>query len=294
MELHETLKNIVDKYGRETLRSARLLNMLADYNVSYEYPSMKFILKIMVEEGIIKTLTDEATATIDVNSCLFDLTEKYGFRSEVSSKVVNSILRALGKTECLVNVEEVKNTPNPKQPNKDSHIVFSGISLGESVADIARHLKTRGFDQKEKKSYDIIMKGEFCGIHDVRLCVLGSPHGLTRAIALHFGEEPSLLKLEYANKLFDLLKRKYGKPSKFFEKFKIIGPGMDLDYYCENILLFSEAEEKFDTLLEIEWKVEGGTIEMKWYGEAFFLSYHDALNNEYIKAHQDEFDISSI
>lgn len=294
MELHETLKNIVNKYGRETLTSARLLNMLADYNVSYEYPSMKFILKVMIDEAIINILVKKTATTIDANSCLFDLTEKYGFRSEVSTKVVNSILWALGKTECLVNVEAIKNTPNPNQPNKDSHIVFSGISLGESVVDIARHLETRGFDKTETKSYNIIMNGEFCGIYDVRLCVLGSPHGLTRAIALHFGEEPSLLKLEYANKLFDLLKRKYGKPSKFFEKFKIIGPGMDLDYYCENILLFSEAEEKFETLIEIEWKVEGGTIEMNWFGESMFLMYQDALNNEYIKNHQDEIDLASL
>lgn len=294
MELNETLKKIVNEYGRETLKSGRLLNLLADYNVSYEYPSMKFILKVMIDEAKIKTLTDDTATTADVNSCLFDLTEKYGFRNEVSSKVVNSILWALGKTECLVNVETGKNTTNPNQSNKDSHIVFSGISLGESVADIARHLEKRGFDKKETKSYDIIMNGEFCGIHDVRLCVLGSPHGLTRAIALHFGEEPALMKFEYANKLYDLLQRKYGKPSKFYEKFKIIGPGMDFDYYCDNILLFSEAEEKFESLIEIEWKVESGTIEMRWFGESMFLTYQDALNNEYIKNHQDEVDISSI
>ncbi len=162
------------------------------------------------------------------------------------------------------------------------------------MADIVRHLKTRGFDQKEKKSYDIIMKGEFCGIHNVRLCVLGSPHGLTRAIALHFEDTPAVVKLDYANKLYDLLNRKYGKPSKFYEKFKILGPGIGFDYYCANRSLFSEAEKDFDTLIEIEWKVEGGTIEMNWYGEAMYLMYQDALNNEYIKAHQDEFDISSI
>lgn len=294
MELRETLKNIVSQFGRELLNSGRLLNILADYNVSFEYPSMKFILKVMIDESIIKILTHEAVTMTDVNSCLFDLTEKYGFRSEVSSIVINSILWALGKPEYLVKDQTSKNTTVPNQLNTDSHIVFSGISLGESASDIAKHLQTRGFDKKKTKSYDIIMRGEFCGISDVGLRIVGSPHGITRSIGLNFGKNLNSTQLEYANKLYDLLYRKYGNPSKFFEKFKLIGSGMDFDYYLKNILLFAEAEKHYDTLLEIEWKVEGGTIEMNWMGDVLFLSYIDALNDEYIQNHQDEIDMASI
>lgn len=294
MELKETLKYVVDEYGRNTLRSGSLLNLLADCNVSYESPSMKFILKTMIDEGVIARLSGTEITQMVVDSCLVDLTEKYGFRSDVSSIVVNSILFALGKTDCIVNDESEINSINTPKLNNDSHIVFSGISLGKSVSDIAKYLATRGFNRKKTNSYDIIMNGEFCGIHNVRLCVLGSPHGLTRGVSLHFGDDPTCMKLGHANKLYDLLKRKYGQPFKFFEKFKIIGVGKDFDYYCKNILLFSEAEEHFDTLIDIEWKVDGGTIEMKWFGETMYLLYNDRINCEYIESHSDEFNISSI
>lgn len=294
MELKETLKHIVDEYGRKALKSGRLLNLLADLNVSYEYPSMKFILKIMLEEGIVVRLSGAEITKMEADLCLGDITEKYGFQRKVSSMVINSILFAVGKNECFVNDEtEIKPINSPKL-NNDSHILFSGISLGESVSDIAKYLTTRGFNKKKTESYDIIMSGVFCGIHNVRLCVLGSPHGLTRGIALHFGADPTSMKLDHANKLYDLLKRKYGEPIKFFEKFKIIGIGKDFDYYCNNILLFSEAVENFDTLIDIEWKVDGGTIEMKWFGEAMYLIYNDRINCEYIENHSNEFNISCI
>ena len=81
------------------------------------------------------------------------------------------------------SVKHYQNLTSPEIP-EDNHIVFSGISLGHSMKEIANHLSNRGFQTVRVKPYQIKMSGTFCDIDDVELFINGSPLGVTKNIYL--------------------------------------------------------------------------------------------------------------
>lgn len=292
MTVKEALKHIVLLNGKEELRSPRLINLLSDYNAFYEYPSMKYILKGMIGTGIMDALTKSSIEKNDVNNSIRDLYEKYGFRKDISVNIINAILFALNREDLYLIEEPIENSaPTLDSNGKKEHIIFSGVSLELSIENIAQHLTKRGFYVKEAKPYQIAMNGTFCSITDVELFINGSPFGLTKSIVLIFGTFIGN-HFDHINMLYNLLCGKYGKPIEYRDDLHCIGKS--LDYFVENIHLFSKAEKNNTEIFFSKWNVAGGHIEIDWRGNSLRLCYEDSYNTKYVEDHQNEFNMSSI
>lgn len=292
MTLNEALKQIALLHGPEELCSRRLHNLLSDYGVFYEVPSMRYVMKTLAEEAVVRDVMDHAEDVLALESVMMKAAYKFGFRNELIVSAVNAVLYAIGKKGFLPELPSAETTEDKAAVGKESqHIAFSGVSLAEDIAEVARALTKRGFYVKSCEPYCVKMEGTFCDISGVRLFVCGSPFNLTKKLYLEICDLNSL-NISHLNKLYPLLIKKYGAPFELEDPLNSIGK--DFDHYAKHCLKYSDAKRDYDTVFIAKWRVEGGEIELQWLGEKLTLTYTDSANTAYCEAHQDDFNLSSI
>lgn len=293
--LKSTIKSLIQKNGIQYIYEHQFINVLSDLQAFVDNPATKFVLKTVIQEGFAKNLQshsqNESDTTIFAERLMEELYTKFGFRKDISIIVLNALLYALGHKELPCKRQCVDNGVFIA-PCEDSHIKFSGISLSHSLEEIENHLLKRGFKTVKASPYQISMMGTFCGINNVALYINGSPLGVTTAIVLRIQNEATCLYISWGKKLYDLLLNKYGKPTRFVDQLLTIQN--DFDYYCKNILRYTEMIDKYNTLYQYEWDVIGGTIELCWVGNVLILQYTDTLNVNAAHLHQQQFDLDCI
>lgn len=295
--LKAIIKSLVENRGTECLENVQTINILSDCQAFADCIPAKFVLKTVIQEGfatkLIKIEAQGIFTKAIAEKIVDDLYSKYGIRRDISTIVINALLYALNLPEIQDEsvVEAAKNLMSSNNP-KDEHIIFSGISLRHSMKEIANHLSNRGFQTVRVKPYQIKMSGTFCDIDDVELFINGSPLGVTKNIYLQVNSSPTSLYVGWSNKLYDLIHSKYGSPYKSIDTLDTIGN--DFDHFTHHILKYSEMVENYLEILDCEWSVKGGTIELNWMGRKIALTYKDSLNTEQAEIHQEKFNADSI
>lgn len=294
--LKSILKSVIGKYGLNFIEDPRFINVLNDYRAFAEEPATKFVLKIFIHEGFVRNIvfhiSQRSYSHALARKILDDLYFVYGFRRDVSIIVVNAFLFALGQQELSFDCALHENKMATSSESQEKHIIFSGISLSHSIDDIAKHLLTRGFKKSKSMPYNISMKGTFCGINGVELYISGSPLGVTRSVSLDFGDYGGCIFIDYSSQLYSLLFNKYGKPDHIYDPLNTVHG--DIEYYIKNTLAYSDMRDNYKEIIKYRWNVEGGEIELRWWGKSLSLTYKDTLNIELAARHQKQFNAESI
>lgn len=295
--LKTIIKSLVENRGTECLEEVQTINILSDCQAFVDCIPAKFVLKIVIQEGfatkLIKIVAQGVYTKAIAEKIIDDLYSKYGMRRDISTIVINALLYALSLPEIQDEsvVETKENLTSPEIP-EDNHIVFSGISLGHSMKEIANHLSNRGFQTVRVKPYQIKMSGTFCDIDDVELFINGSPLGVTKNIYLSVNSIATSLYVGWCNKFYDLIHSKYGNPCIFVDPLDTIGN--DFNHFTRHILKYSDMEEHYKDIINCEWDVKGGIIQLNWIGRNMTLTYKDSANTEQAEIHQEKFNADSI
>lgn len=295
--LKEKIKLLVDERGKDILKEVLAVNILADSLAFTDCFPTKYVLKTVIQEGytsyLCKIISDGAYTQTVAEKIVEDLYSKYGMRRDISTIVINALLYAMNIPEIQdKSMVESSDELTPSNNPEDNHIVFSGISLGHSMKEIANHLSNRGFQTVRVKPYQIKMSGTFCDIDDVELFINGSPLGVTKNIYLQVNSIATSLYIGWSNTLYDLIHFKYGNPRIFIDALDTIGN--DFEHFTHNILKYSDMEEHYQEILNCEWDVAGGTITLNWMGRNMALTYKDSANTEQAEIHQEKFNADSI
>lgn len=112
MTLAEALREIVNQFGTEKLKSQKLINMLNDYQAFGEYPATKLIIRDLREMGYMeKILQQVGTAQFDLTllSCQHGFIDACGYKENLSKYVFDSIAYALDKKSQQQAAPEIDN-----------------------------------------------------------------------------------------------------------------------------------------------------------------------------------------
>ena len=66
MELYYALKKVVELQTEDILKDVKLINILSDFKDYDDMPSSKYILKYMINEGLIANLLFEYQSSSDI------------------------------------------------------------------------------------------------------------------------------------------------------------------------------------------------------------------------------------
>lgn len=293
--LKSTLKSIVDKKGPNCLKDIQIINILSDCQAFEDHSFAKFILKTIIQEGIAEKLYNiiiKGTYSRTIGeSIVGTLFSKYGIHMEFAIYVVNALLFALDQSELSLDMSS-KDDSSHSEHNVDNHIIFSGISLIHPINEIRDYLVKRGFTPIKSSSYRITMRGGFCGINDVELIINGSPAGVTKNIIISFDDKTPSLYIDWCRELYELLRNKYGEPCIAIDPLNTVKN--DFTYYIKNLLTYDTIIGNYDDVFRYEWRVIGGEIKFRWYGNFMHIYYIDTINTNLAEKYQQQFNKESI
>lgn len=98
MELHDAIKTIVDKFGKDIIAERRFVYMIADYYSFRDNPAGKRVLSALVNDGYTARLLNQSESqdiSIVANQIVEEVCKNYGFREELVKGVVDYILGGL-------------------------------------------------------------------------------------------------------------------------------------------------------------------------------------------------------
>lgn len=148
MELHKAIKEIVSLKGKEIIFNAQIINFLHDYQAFKEKPAAKYIIKILIQEGILSSYlveTQNNGSSIVTNSFVLSLENKYGFDKGLSEYVLNCFLYAIGECkENQITKKENNLSRNNSVTNVKEHLLFEGHSIDGDVWKFAKYLESEG------------------------------------------------------------------------------------------------------------------------------------------------------
>ena len=100
MDLHEAIKIVVEKNGKELLNSPSIINFLLDYQAFAEYPPAKLILRDIITAGYADKLLnlnfDNSDWILSYNKIKYQFIESCGYKENLALYVFDSILYGLG------------------------------------------------------------------------------------------------------------------------------------------------------------------------------------------------------
>ena len=234
MELHNALKTIIEQQGNEILKDYRLVNILSDFNAYGDVPASKFLIKNMINEGVMAKLMSEHMSPVDVETKLAShrliLSDTYGFKEDLVDYVLSCLAYAIGWTTAIPSLGMLKTgfsgnsikegNGMPLQPTDDGkpHLLFKQYPITGDINIFIKQLESIGFIVEEPFStyYNYgVMRGKFAGVNNCVLDVVATPisHTACRVIVefppKHTWDD---LKAQY-EEFKTRLSKKYGSPN---------------------------------------------------------------------------------
>lgn len=236
MTLKDAIKTLIDAKGLDVLKTPMSLNILSDFNAFEEYPASKNILKNIISEGYLDKIAffyDNGIPIGDAPTAYAgELYHKLGFRSDVSTYVLNAIIEALGYAP--INTKPVQENTQPMEtqvkeepsnetviPNSGNHLEFKGIAINGPKDSVADAIEKMGFTFVDGGDDGALFNGKFAGIDNCQILVSSSPHTKqTYGISIFTPENLNWwsVKAEY-DRIKSMLGKKYGRPSDCTEFF---------------------------------------------------------------------------
>ena len=290
MELFKALKTVVDLQGNDILKDSRLINILSDFKAYEETPAAKFLLKILINEGLMAKLLVEHNSFTDISTLIATnkgvLSDIYGFKDNVSEYVLNCLAYAQGWTDEIPSLATVSNDnlPNSSQSKKvevtiddGKHLLFKQFPITGDVNALIKQLSSSGYTIAEPYNYvynAASLIGSFAGNNDCNVAVIGTPRSHLACGVMVFLQEHHIwytIKDQY-EKIKNQLTKKYGNPETyeyFLDPF-YEGDGSELT------ALFSD----HCTWMSI-FKTAKGTISVSMTSKSkVLITYQDKINQE--------------
>lgn len=224
-KLGKAILSVVELKDVSILKDSLVINLLSDYSGFSEHPSSKNIFKNVISEGIIDKILFEHSHQLGLSehsqNYVNELYEKFGFRKDVATYVINSIIVGLGyeiKNDNIVEVVEdiqsvEENIPVPSSSNS-IHLTFRDIEINGPAKVISENLKKLGYVVEGTMDDGYILTGSFAGVRDCTIYVVESEYTHeTYRIMIAFPERQQWYQLEPEYmKLKNMFTQKYGEP----------------------------------------------------------------------------------
>lgn len=152
MKLHETIKKIVDQFGKDVITERRFLNMVADYYSFKDNPAGKTVLTALVNGGYLHRLLgtlSEKELLLAINQIKKDVENNYGFRQDIIEDILSSIVQGLNIK--ITESSSIKFTHQTRSVNKEAQAKGSLQSIDETISP--RKEKTTGDDILPMKNH---------------------------------------------------------------------------------------------------------------------------------------------
>jgi len=297
MELYNALKKVVDLQTEEILKDVKLINILSDFKAYDDMPSSKYLLKYMVNEGLMANLLYEYQSQNDVNILLDShktlLSDTYGYKESLADYVVKSLAYALGwvpdipsisdnnKNSCTTNTTPVQSSPQIIDDGK--HLLFKQFPITGDVKTFIQNLLNEGYVLNEPYNYTYhaaSLTGSFAGNNDCSIAVIGTPRTHIACCVMVFLKEHHIwytIKDEY-EKIKNQLSKKYGNPEsyEYFMDPYYEGDGSELTAlyadHCTYLSMFNTANGKISVSMSSDAKV--------------MITYQDKINIEIQESEQ--------
>ncbi len=292
MNLKEALSTLIGGKGINILKTPLSLNILSDYKAFDEHPSSKNVLKAIIEEGYLEKIAFFYENELPLGEAPIqyasEMYHRLGFRSDISTYVLNALLGALGYDEIYDQNSEslsIKNTSWQEsgnansqgsiQPNKDSHFEFKGVTIDGSKDIAIEQLKNLGFNLIEDSSDGALFSGKFAGIEDCQILVSVSQH-TNKLYCISVITPPRLnwwsIKADYDN-TNQMIQKKYGQPIQKTEFFA--DPYEDGDGYELTAL------ETGNAFFATQYESKHGRIKVFMASNAnLYITYEDKSNGD--------------
>lgn len=233
MKLGDSIKTIVDLKGTSILKNVLVLNILSDYNSFQEIPSAKNVMKHVISEGYMDKILFSHDNQLDLHSScqkhLQELFDKYGFRLDTSTYVINSILEGLGYESLNVTINQSENIIPPasnsveqsnsiKQIKTGEHLLFRDVEINGTVNDVCSALSQLGYSAPIPiDGGSVIVQGDFAGVANCELLVLRSRYeDYVWKIIVIMPENNNWYSLKSDYERFkEMFRKKYGKPDSY-------------------------------------------------------------------------------
>lgn len=291
MELYNALKKVVDLQTEDILKDIKLINILSDFKAYEDMPSSKYLLKYMINEGLIANLLYEYQSQDDLNILLDShktlLSDTYGYKDGLADYVVRSIAYALGWTNEIPSESrgnDIAITPNAASAPSSTqiiddgkHLLFKQFPINGDVNTFIQNLVQSGYSLVEPYNYTYhaaSLTGSFAGNNDCTIAVIGTPKTNIACCVMIFMQEHHIwytLKDQY-EKIKNQLKNKYGTPEsyEFFRDPYYEGDGSELTAlwsdHCTYLSNFTTENGKVGVHMSKEAKV--------------LIAYQDKINCE--------------
>lgn len=232
MELYKALKTVIDLQGPDILKDQRLINILSDFKAYEEAPAAKFILKSMINEGLIAKLQIEYSSsdiTTLISSNRISLSDNYGFKENIADYVVRCLAYAQGWINDIPSFELVsfedsngsKNSNNIEPVADDGkHLLFKQFPITGDVNSLIQALSSSGYKLEEPYSYTYhaaALSGPFAGHNDCTVLVSGTPKTNIACAVLVYLQQHNIwysIKNQY-EEIKEQLTKKYGAPKSY-------------------------------------------------------------------------------
>jgi hypothetical protein len=289
MELYSAIKTVIELQGKDILKDIRLVNILSDFNAYEEMPASKYLIKNMVNEGLMAKLLMESQTISDVVMLIGShkrlLSDTYGYKDNLAEYVINSIAFAMGwssdaPTPNFSSISsQSPSASSPLKPTDDGkpHLSFKQFPITGDVNTFIRQLESIGYVLTEPFSPTYkaaALHGSFAGNNDCSIIVFSTPKTLiARGVMISFGEQQVWYNLkDQYEKVKAQLSKKYGIP-KVYEYF--LDPYYEGDGY--ELTALSNDHCSYTSIFE----VPDGTISVFLTGEAkVAIMYQDKINTE--------------
>ena len=233
MKLQEAIKSVIVLKNNNILNNVLVLNILNDYNAFEDMMSSKNVFKNIITEGYMEKLLFAHDNQLDIQNLsqkyLYELYDKYGFRLDTATYVINSILGGLGYQHLVVNIEQedhinvqpfnaIEQTNIIKQTKTGQHLLFRDIEINGTVNEICTELSRIGYSAPiPLESGSAVVQGDFAGVANCDLLIVRSRYeDFVWKIIVIMPENNNWysLKSEY-ERFKEMFTKKYGRPDSY-------------------------------------------------------------------------------
>lgn len=234
MELYNALKKVVELQTEDILKDVKLINILSDFKAYDDIPSSKYLLKYMINEGLMANLLYEYKTQSDVSILIGThsklLSDTYGYKDYLASYVIDCIAFSLGWINEIPSInkqsknESSENTEAPIPPqivdDGHSHLTFRQLPITGDIYAFINNMESFGYKVEMPYSNEYcvaIMKGQFAGINNCQVIVVSTPRTkIACRVVISLPEEQVWFKLiSQYNEFKEKLTKKYGKPQSY-------------------------------------------------------------------------------
>lgn len=279
MELYNALKRVVELETDDILKDGRLINLLSDFKAYEELPSSKYLLKYMINEGLMASFLLEYQTQKNIELLLAShitlLSNTYGFKEYLSDYVIRCIAYCLGWISDIPVIgshsskeENVSPTIQKEKTIIDDgqHLLFKQFPITGDVNSFIQSLSKIGYSLSEPYNYTYqaaSLNGSFAGKADCSIAVIGTPITHIACSVMVFMQEHhiwSSIRDQY-EVLKKQLTKKYGTPKsyEYFMEPYYEGDGYELtalnNDHCTYLSMFETTNGKISLSMSSGAKV---------------------------------------